>query len=231
MMPSPARSDGSHPLVAPGATGTVHARPFFHNFCEYAVKTSIHPYAGTAPTRFALRCSSSMAGATLRRGRQPSGGWSLEELLDRGGTAAGAGPAMNLASVSARRKPGGRRLVPASPTILPGDGSAQATRHDAAGLPAKGSAGGGGVRGGAPMPSRWQGNADTQMQLAPMLLGTLPQPVLRQPYVAGPAGIDLLDRWLGAAAGSSVSRPHGQVAQVSGNAVFLPLSERGPPAE
>ena len=68
MMPSPARSNGSHPLVAPGATGTVHARPLFHNFCGYVGETVADPYAGTAPTRFALRCSSRMAGATLRMG-------------------------------------------------------------------------------------------------------------------------------------------------------------------
>src|ERR1017187_9416156 len=50
MMLSPARSHGSHRLVAPGATGTVHTRPVFHNFCKYAAKMSVHPYAGTAPT-------------------------------------------------------------------------------------------------------------------------------------------------------------------------------------
>jgi hypothetical protein len=49
--------------------------PFSTTSVNMPLKTSIHPYAGTAPTRFALRCSSKMAGRhTLRWGLQPSGG-------------------------------------------------------------------------------------------------------------------------------------------------------------
>jgi hypothetical protein len=91
-----------------GVEPTVHARLFFHNFCEYAVKMSIHPHAGTAPTRFALRCSSRMAGVTLR--------WDCSNLVVdpsrncwSAGAAAGARQVMGVASVSARRPPGARR--------------------------------------------------------------------------------------------------------------------------